>query len=237
MRIVSCVPSLSELAEDLRPSCLVGRTRFCIAPASIREVMKIGGTKSLDIGRIMQLQPDLVLSVKEENEKEQIEYLINSGLQVEVFDINGLIDAIDMVQKMGVLLGNTERATGIRNGMEQLYHMEGFGDLSVLYFIWQQPFMVAGEQTFIGDLLRISGFKNLAPAGSRYPVLKDINEVRQLNPDLIFLSSEPFPFTDKHCFYFQNNLPDSKVYKVDGRIFSWYGKRPVQIPRYLQNLL
>ncbi len=235
MRVVSCVPSLSELAEDLAPACLVGRTRFCISPPSIKPVLKIGGTKDLDTETILRLQPDLVLAVKEENEKEQIEWLVSRGLRVHVFDIRNLEDAIAMVRQCGTLLGNPARAAEISGAMVPLLLPQPERG-SILYFIWKKPWMCAGNDTFIGDLLRRSGFRNLAPQEGRYPALNSLEDIHNLKPDFIFLSSEPFPFRDKDLLFFENNFPASSVYKVDGGIFSWYGIQTPLLPSYLESL-
>ena len=236
MRVISCVPSISELAEELRPGCLVGRTRFCIAPDSIRQLPKIGGTKDLDTAAIIRLKPDLVLAVKEENEKKQIGELMSAGIETAVFDIRTLEDARAMVQECGKLLQNPAQANRIAAEMNKIREPAPGNRGSMLYFIWQKPWMVAGADTFIGDLLAKSGFRNLAPEGARYPVIEDIAQIRQLNPDFIFLSDEPFPFREKHRAAFQNNFPLSRVLCVDGSIFSWYGSRTARLKQYLQNL-
>jgi ABC-type Fe3+-hydroxamate transport system substrate-binding protein len=237
MRVVSCVPSLSELAEELLPGCLVGRTRYCIAPASVKKVQKVGGTKDLDTDSIIALQPDLVLAVKEENEKEQIEMLKAAGIRVEVFDIRNLSQAIEMVKSLGQFLGNPLKARDIAQGMELVKTAPPIKRSSVLYLIWQKPWMCAGGDTFIGDLLDNLGFLNLAPAGKRYPVLEDLTAIKNLKPDFIFLSSEPFPFREKHRDFFANNFPDSIVQLVDGSLFSWYGSRTALLPAYLNRLI
>jgi ABC-type Fe3+-hydroxamate transport system substrate-binding protein len=236
MRVVSCVPSLSELAEELRPGCLVGRTRFCIAPDSLKKVPKVGGTKDLDTAAIIRLKPDLVLSVKEENEKQQIGELISAGIETAVFDIRTLEDALAMVQECGKLLQNPAQANRIAAEMNKIREPAQGNCGSMLYFIWQKPWMVAGEDTFIGDLLRKTGFRNLAPPGARYPAFQSIEQILQLNPDVIFLSDEPFPFNEKHRVFFQNNFPRAKVFRVDGSLFSWYGSRTAKLNEYLRNL-
>jgi ABC-type Fe3+-hydroxamate transport system substrate-binding protein len=236
MRVVSCVPSLSELAEELSPGCLAGRTRYCIAPSSISKVSKIGGTKDLDVASIIRINPDLVLSVKEENEKCQIEELNAAGIPVEVFDIRTLKDAIAMVIRCGSLLGNEEMAGLLASEMQQLADQPKLQRGTVLYFIWKNPWMVAGRETFIGNLLELCGYENLAAEGTRYPQLQD-EELLKLNPGTIFLSSEPYPFREKHRKVFLNNFPNSPVYCVDGSIFSWYGRRTTLLPSYLNELL
>jgi ABC-type Fe3+-hydroxamate transport system substrate-binding protein len=236
MRVVSCVPSISELAEELLPGCLLGRTRFCIAPKSISKLPRIGGTKDLDLSQIIALKPDLVLSVKEENEKDQIEFLIESGLNVVVFDILTLQDAIEMVRDCGTLLGNPNRAEEIALGMDAIREPSKKSKGTVLYLIWQSPWMCAGPDTFIGSILQESGFEVLSTEGGRYPELKDMDEIRNMAPDYVFLSSEPFPFRQKQYDFFCNNLPDSKVFLVDGTLFSWYGSRTAMLPAYFAKL-
>ena len=235
MRVVSCVPSLSELVEYLAPGSLCGRTRYCIAPESLKKVPKIGGTKDLDTDGIIALRPDLLLAVKEENEKVQVEKINDAGIRTVVFDIRNLDDAIHMVRECGNLLENSGRAEEICSGMESIRLQKEFRG-TVLYFIWQNPWMCAGKDTFIGSMLENCGFVNLAPEGNRYPVLHDIAEIEKLNPDYIFLSSEPFRFREKHRLFFANNFPDSMVVLVDGSLFSWYGVRTTQLPGYLKEL-
>jgi len=181
------------------------------------------------------MHPDLVLSVKEENEKEQIEALIESGLRVVVFDIVNLKDAIEMVRNCGTLLGNPDRAEEIALGMDAIREPKKKSKGSVLYLIWQNPWMCAGPDTFIGSILQESGFQVLSTEGGRYPQLKNIDEIRSLAPDYVFLSSEPFPFRQKQYDFFCNNLPESKVFLVDGTLFSWYGSRTAKLPAYFAN--
>lgn len=235
MRVVSCVPSLSELVEELAPGSLYGRTRYCIAPESLKKVPKIGGTKDLDTDKIIAMQPDLLLAVKEENEKEQVEKIRDAGIRTVVFDIRSLTDAIHTVQECGKLLDNSGRAGEICSGMEGIHQLKKYSG-SVLYFIWQKPWMCAGRDTYIGSLLECCGFVNAAPEGARYPVLADLAEIQNLKPDYIFLSSEPFPFRKKHYEFFANNFPASEVRLVDGSLFSWYGIRTLQLPKYLNEL-
>jgi ABC-type Fe3+-hydroxamate transport system substrate-binding protein len=235
MRVVSCVPSLSELVEELAPGSLCGRTRYCTSPPGIRKIPKIGGTKDLDTERILALNPDLVIAVKEENERDQVLKIQAAGIRTVVFDIRTLDDAISTVRECGRLLDNLSSADKICSGMNSIRnHRENGG--RVLYFIWQNPWMCAGKDTFIGSLLEHCGFENASPSDNRYPVLEDTGSIRKLNPDVILLSSEPFPFKEKHRLFFENNFPDSQVKLVDGTNFSWYGSRTAKLPEYLKRL-
>jgi ABC-type Fe3+-hydroxamate transport system substrate-binding protein len=224
------------LLDQLNGGCLVGRTRFCNSPSSIRKIPVIGGTKSLDIEAIVRLNPDLVFCVKEENERLQVEAMKEVGLRVVVFDVNTLQDAIGMIQTIGRLLHNEEGALLIADGLNRLVSSDPGFSGSILYLIWQNPWMCAGQHTFIGDVLRSVGFTNLSP-GPRYPVFDHLEQIQNLHPDILLLSSEPYPFREKHRQFFHNNLPETRVFCVDGSLFSWYGSRTALVSDYLKSMI
>jgi hypothetical protein len=70
---------------------------------------------------------------------------------------------------------------------------------------------------------------------NRYPAM-GAEELRLAKPDWIFLSSEPYPFGQKHLAEFREICPDAKILIVDGEMFSWYGSRLLSTPSYLQTL-
>jgi ABC-type Fe3+-hydroxamate transport system substrate-binding protein len=225
MRIISCVPSISELIFDLNPDFLIGRTKFCIHPNQINRIPQIGGTKSLNIDKIKLLQPDLIFSVMEENEKSQIEEL-SQCFRVKTFDIQTLDDSLDMVSEVGKFIGKSTESQSIN------YLIQGrrrpipfFKYKTVLYLIWQKPWMTIGGDTFINSILTEIGLKNIWSNKNRYPEIFDFQDIKNHSPDFVFLSSEPYPFKEKHREELQKELPLSKVVLVDGTYFSWYGSR------------
>jgi ABC-type Fe3+-hydroxamate transport system substrate-binding protein len=236
-RIVSLVPSLTELLFDLGlDEEVVGLTKFCIHPIDkFARCIKVGGTKKLNIELIKDLKPDLLIANKEENSLDDIEEL--AGLfPVWVSDIYTLEDAKQTILQIGDLVNRQPEAS-------YLIHLisAGFSDLQTLavergidkkvaYLIWKKPYMAAGLNTYITDILAMNGMRNVVKS-SRYPEL-DLSELAALNPDLVFLSSEPYPFTDQHIQEIQNELPDAKVMLVDGEMFSWYGSRLVKAVQY-----
>lgn len=235
MRIVSCVPSLSELVFFLRPESLAGRTRFCILPADISKIPSIGGTKNLDIQKIASLKPDLILAVKEENEKEQIEAL-SAHFPVKVFDIKNEADALKANAEIAVFLEAEKRFLQWRQRYEDEKAKYKPGpELSVVYLIWQNPFMSIGGDTFIHDSLIQGGFRNVYSSSLRYPETT-WEEMEKKNPDAILLSSEPFPFREKHLDAFRDRIPGKPVLLVDGTYFSWYGSRMLQAPAYFSEV-
>lgn len=236
-RIVSLVPSQSELLWDLGlKHRLAGITKFCIHPGELFEsIPRVGGTKTLNIDKIRALKPDLIIGNKEENERIQVEAL-QKEFKVWMSDIYNLEDALKTITAIGGLTDTKERADGIATEIRSSFRELPFLDRSVLYLIWK-PYMAAGRGTFIGNMLEKIGLRNvIAAEDSRYPQLS-IEDICAMNPELIFLSSEPFPFKQVHADELQQQLPNTKVVLVDGELFSWYGSRLLRSVAYFHKLL
>lgn len=240
-RIVSLVPSQTELLYDLGlEEAVLGITKFCIHPeAWFRNKTRIGGTKTVHLDKIKALQPDLIIANKEENVKEQVEAL-TAIAPVWMSDIHTLDDAAQMISDIGQLTGKQEIAASINNRIQQ-----GFQNLeqqaepqqpSVLYLIWREPWMTIGQDTFIHDILLRMGLKNAWGQQSRYPEIS-LQDIKDRKPDFIFLSSEPYPFKEKHIAELQTVVPAAKIILVDGEMFSWYGSRLQWAGPYLEALL
>ena len=242
MRIVSLVPSQTELLYDLGlGDRVVGITKFCIHPADwFKTKTRVGGTKNINFNTIAKLQPDLIIGNKEENDRESIEQLMQQ-YPVWMSDIKTLDDAKDMIVAISRITQTEDKAEEIITTVD-----EGFSSLtplyptrSVLYLIWNNPYMAAGSDTFINHLLERCGFYIpgiLSENDIRYPELSE-DQIFHLNPEYILLSSEPFPFKEKHIKALQAILPKAKIMLVDGEMFSWYGSRLIHTGPYLQNLL
>jgi ABC-type Fe3+-hydroxamate transport system substrate-binding protein len=244
-RIISLVPSQTELLYDLGlRDEVVGITKFCIHPEEwFRSKTRIGGTKKYDFDKIKALAPDLIIGNKEENEKDQIEELMKH-YNVWMSDIYTLPDAYDMITRIGTMVGKKEESVNLKLKIESNFHSLNIplsGDEGQLsksaYFIWKDPFMVAGHDTFINEMLNVCGFENVfTDKDSRYPEITN-EELKAANPQLVLLSSEPYPFKEKHIKEIQMVLPESKIIIVDGEIFSWYGSRLLRAPGYFSELL
>lgn len=237
-RIVSLVPSQSELLYDLGVTeRLVGITKFCELPkGQFKSKPKVGGTKGFHFDRIDELRPDLVIGNKEENYQEGIERLAER-YPVWMSDIYTLEDALRMIQGVGEITASArpaiEMADRIRAAFEGLKRPQK--PIRALYFIWQKPWMVAGQSTFIDEMLYQAGFENACSA-ARYPELS-AKDIRSLAPEAVLLSSEPFPFKlEKHAEAFQTLCPNAAVRIVDGQAFSWYGSRLLHAPAYFAQL-
>lgn len=236
-RIISLVPSQTELLWDLGlREELVGITKFCIHPNELfRSAPRIGGTKKFNFDKIRELKPDLIIGNKEENEQVQIEQL-SEEFNVWMSDIFNLKDALKTIRSIGALVNKEDKANSIAQKIEQSFNDLKRINKRVLYLIWKDPYMAAGNGTFIGDMLHKIGLQNvIVNPNGRYPELT-VQEMKVLNPELLFLSSEPYPFNEKHIFELQRDLPDTKIILVDGELFSWYGSRLLHSVEYFNDL-
>lgn len=238
-RIVSLVPSQTELLFDLGlGERVVGVTKFCIHPAEARKTAAVvGGTKNFDFEKIETLKPDLIIGNKEENYQEGIEQLATQ-YPVWLSDISNLDEALDMIRRVGLITGRKEKADALAadiatsfTGLETTA-----APASAAYFIWRKPYMVAAPSTFIDDVLRRVGFNNSFAYLSRYPEVT-AEQLAQVAPQQILLSSEPYPFSEKHIAEFQALCPSAQIRIVDGEMFSWYGSRLRHSAAYLHSLI
>lgn len=239
-RIISVVPSQTELLAYLgADEQVVGITKFCIHPNNwFRAKTRVGGTKNLNINKIHELKPDLILANKEENTKEQIEEL-QRHYRVYVSDILTWRDAMAMINEVGNLLGRQSQAQMLVNELQQK-HDEWFtqrlaAPRRAAYLIWRQPYMAAASETFIDEMLQIAGFQNVFAKQKRYPEIS-IDDLQNACPDYILLSSEPYPFSEIHIAELQTHCPKSRIILVDGELFSWYGSRLLLAFEYFRSL-
>lgn len=236
-KIVSLVPSQTELLFDLGlEENVVGITKFCIHPLKWQQEKTIvGGTKNVDFETVDTLKPDLIIANKEENLKEDLEKLSKIA-PVWVTDIQYLDEALRMILDVGALTKTELKAKSIvekiNNGFESISSPQR-NKTKVAYFIWRKPWMAAASETFIHDILSKLGFTNVFEKETRYPEFS-LAELRVLEPDYLFLSSEPFPFKEKHAVEIRAQLPNCKIRFVDGEFFSWYGSRLVEATNYFK---
>lgn len=241
-RIVSLVPSQTELLFDLgQESKIVGITKFCVHPFHFKSIKKIiGGTKKVHFEKIRLLHPDVIIANKEENTKEIVAEL-SKICPVWVTDIVTFEDNLKMISDFGKLLDCRTESQKWTDKIEFAYRdfqqfIKDKPTKKVAYFIWANPYMVAGNDTFINEMLKLNNFQNIYQDKGRYPEI-EIKKMRlEGDPDCVFLSSEPFPFSDEHAFEIGRFTHHAKTVFVDGEMFSWYGTRLVKAFEYFKIL-
>lgn len=232
-RIVSLVPSLTELLVDLGlESQIVGITKFCVHPDHLKDNCTIiGGTKNVNIEKVKSLKPDLIIANKEENEKSQVD-AVSKICPVFTTDITVYEDVISLINSLNEIF-DLDHPNKLIQQISDSIPKRTFNNETVLYLIWKRPYMSIGNDTFIHQNLSLLGLNNICIEQKRYPIveLKDIE-----SPDLIFLSSEPYPFKEVDKEEFRLLFPNSKVFNVDGEAFSWYGSRLSNMSDYFSQL-
>ncbi len=238
-RIVSLVPSQTELLIDLGlANRLVGVTKFCVHPQNIRkEKAVVGGTKKIHYEKIAALNPDIILCNKEENTQEIVSTLAQT-FTVHVSNIETLEDTYNLITQYGTLFSVEECAQRLLQKIKKEYTLfeDYMGDkptLKVAYFIWRNPWMVAGSHTFVDYLLKLNRLENVYADTPRYPEI-DLQMLKKT--DVLLLSSEPFPFGKKHKKELLTYAKNARIAFVDGEFFSWYGSRLTRAFSYFKNL-
>jgi len=239
-RIISLVPSLTELVIYLGvDKKLVGITKFCIHPEGLKKNRTIvGGTKKVHLDKIRALKPDLILCNKEENTLEMVKDL-EKICQVHISEVITFSDSLDLIKKYGFLLEKEKAAntllSELANKKNLFQHNLSSKKLKVAYFIWRKPWMVVGGDTYINSMLELNGWQNIVKAtAGRYPEI-DLNILKGNNLDLILLSSEPFPFQQKHIKEIRASS-NARIEIVNGEFFSWYGSRQLKALEYFKEL-
>ncbi len=237
-RIISLVPSQTELLFDLGLDAeVIGITKFCVHPEEwFRSKKRVGGTKQLKLDIIQQLQPDLIIANKEENLKEQIEEL-EKKYPVWTSDVSSMEDAFEMIGQIGLIVNKEQPAKEMILRIKEAFaQLETHNTkLAACYLIWQNPYMTTGGDTFIHSMMTAAGFENIFSDKKRYPEVT-IADLHIANCQLLLLSSEPYPFKQKHINEFQLLLPETKIMLVDGEMFSWYGSHMLKAPAYFSRL-
>lgn len=240
-RIVSLVPSQTELLFDLGlESSIVGITKFCVHPVHFRKKKTIvGGTKDVHFDTIKALQPDIILCNKEENTLEMIQEL-ETIAPVHISNVFTIDDCLELIIMYGQLFSKQMESHRLENQI-RLKHdnfkafVEDRPTLKTAYFIWKKPWMVAAKETFIDEMLTVNKFNNYYGHLKRYPEV-ELSEHTAESAELVLLSSEPFPFKEKHRILLKRFFPKAKIIVVDGEAFSWYGSRLLKTFDYFKSL-
>jgi iron complex transport system substrate-binding protein len=243
MRIVCLVPSLTELLYDLGlDDRIVGITKFCVHPYHLKSTKKIiGGTKKVHAEKIRLLQPDIIIANKEEN-TEEIVAQMREIAPVWVSDIVTIDDTLAMIEEFGRIFAvRTQSQQWVNKINFKLQDFKFFMKdkplLKAAYFIWKEPYMAAGGNTFINEMLKLNHFSNIYEnKEGRYPEVIVQKMKIQGDPEVVFLSSEPYPFKDEDAFELGRHTHHAKTVFVDGEMFSWYGSRIVKAFAYFKKL-
>ena len=241
-RIVSLVPSLTELlvALDLA-EVLVGRTGLCIHPRQVvRRILKLGGTKGFNVDKLRALKPTHVLVNIDENRREEVEALADFVPHLIVTHPLTVGDNLDLYRLLGGVFAREQQAEALCDAFEREWTAlnvlaAGLPRQRVLYLIWREPWLSVGRDTYISRMLAAAGWDTLP---HQSPVRSPDVDFSALAgaADIVFLSSEPYPFREHHLHRLQEQLPGTRSALIDGEMVSWYGSRAIHGLKYLREL-
>ena len=255
VRIVSLVPSLTHMVCDFGlKSSVVGCTTFCVDPSDLRRsAVTIGGTKNPDLERIASLRPTHILVNEEENKPEHILACETIAPTLRTYpktpnEVPGLL------RQVGEWLGREKegeswagRVESRLNRLKVLPQPDNSPIKKYLYLIWKEPYMAVSEDTYIAGMLKLIGISNVSPKKPRYPSLS-VPEMIEMRPNVIFLSSEPYPFRNRDIKALEVQWKEHEraaanvcgrlphIQKIDGQVLSWYGTMTVSGLDYLDTL-
>jgi ABC-type Fe3+-hydroxamate transport system substrate-binding protein len=233
-RIVSLVPSLTEALFAFGAGTrVVGRTRYCLwPPRAVGKVPTVGGTKKVDVPRLLELEPDLVVAVREENSRENVERIQEAGVPVFVGAPESVEGALWLLRELARVV-EAPRTEAVLDPIERVYgrlreRVEPANSRRLFVPIWKNPYMSVGSDTYAHDVLETCGGENVCGGSTRYPVFT-LEEVEAAQPEIILLPDEPYPFSaeDLEDFY-ALDIPaahEDRIYLVDGKLLTWYGPR------------
>lgn len=242
-RIISLVPSITETLYELGlEEQIIGITKFCVHPFHFKSTkVNVGGTKKVHIEKVRALKPDIIIANKEENTEEIVQQL-QEICTVWVTDVENFEDTIQMINDFGTIF---KRKTDAQKWVDKLLFaktdfeafMKNVPQRKVAYLIWREPFMAAGGATFIDYLLKTNHFENIyRKREERYPEI-EIRKMRiQGDPEIVFLSSEPYPFKEEHAFEVGRSTHHAKTIFIDGEMFSWFGTHLFKAFQYFKLL-
>jgi ABC-type Fe3+-hydroxamate transport system substrate-binding protein len=248
-RIVSLVPSLTEtLFAFGAGERLVGITDFCVEPAAeVAGLPKVRGTKNPNREAIRELQPDLILAAKEENRERDVAAFEAMSLPVYVTDMRSMADVVTQCAALADLLEVAASAAPLIDELRELI-AEAEARLQrrtkrryLLAFIWRDPWMAVGADTYADDVLRLAGAINLAhELPGRYP-RADLEDFLDLDPELILLPGEPYAFSDEDVLelasFGDEEFPGPRIALCDGMALTWPGPRSADALRLFTTIL
>ncbi|MEU2515702.1 helical backbone metal receptor [Streptomyces syringium] len=229
-RVVSLVPSLTEAVAAGAPELLVGATDWCEHPAGL-DVVRIGGTKNPDLGRIAALAPDLVIANEEENRAPDLGALRAAGLEVLVTEVRSLPQAFRELERVLVRGCGLARPGWLGDAEDAWRDVTALSPhRRAVVPVWRRPWMVLGRDTFAGDVLTRLGVVNIhAGHGERYPRIP-LEELNACGADLVVLPDEPYRFSADDGPEAFPGLPSALV---SGRHLTWYGPSLTRAPQVL----
>ena len=237
-RIISLAPSNTEILYAIGlGDKVVGVTINDDYPAEVLQVEKIGDYNGINLERVIELQPDLIINYGPGNEEENAR-LDEVGIKYVGFEPESIDAVLDTITRIGNITGAVEKAKTLTDEMNEkkieiLSKVEGSETKKVFYEIWHEPLMAAGSGSFLDELMKLCGGENVAKdAEGDYPQF-DLEQLVERNPE-VYLTSADIPEKTVESIMarpgFENidAIKNGNVYVLDGNVVSRPGPRIIE---------
>ena len=230
-RIIALAPSITEIMYDLgQEKRLVGVTQYSTYPPEAESLPRVGSYVRLDIEKIVALQPDLCLAIKDGNPKHIVDKLVNLGLPVYVVNPRNLKQIMDAITKLGSLLNAEQKAKELvldmekRIGQVQSRVKKGARRPRVFFQIDAEPLFSAGTNTFIHELIEMAGGINTTAGEVAYPRFS-WEDIIVLQPEIVLISSMAGGLPSEYLlkswqkWSMVSAVKNERIYVVDAELF------------------
>jgi len=250
-RVVSLLPSMTENLFVLGfGASLVGITNYCIHPAAgVKDLPRLGGPQTPDIGKMAALQPELVFASPEETPAPVLAQIEAAGLKLWLSHPKTADEAVELLRSLLALYHSDRAAVQVNTLQSALDHArlaaEGQPGVRLFCPLWmeqvegQTRWVVFNWETYMHDLLQLVGAKNVfAEREAVYPRVSAA-DVAEADPQVILLPNDPFHFHEEHIQLITDELADTeavreqRIYKIEGSLIVWPG---VRLGKALQEL-
>ncbi len=233
-RVISLAPSITEIIYDLhRQNRLKGVTKYSDFPVQAEKLPKIGSYVQLDLEKIVKLKPDLCIAVKDGNPIQTVQRLGELGIPVYAVNPVNLKSVMSTVTEVGSILNAETRAYELVSDMRSRINriksivLKSINKPKVFFQIGISPIVSAGNNTFLNELIKLSGGINLGAGKNPYPRFS-MEQIIRLNPDIILISSMARSKNDEifkeikqkwQTWTMLSAVKNKRIYIVDSNIF------------------
>jgi len=195
-RIISLTPSTTELLFALGlEDKIAGVTNACLYPAEAQKKFRVGSMVAPSIEAIVAQRPDLVVASSDSAPRALIERLNSLGIKTHVMSGHNIAGFPQALRELGAVVGRQKQAGKLAMRIEREVadikkkRSRNIVMRSVLYLVWPDPPMAAGESTPINEAIELIGFRNAGLCGPGYYPTCSIEEILSRSPDIIIIGS------------------------------------------------
>ena len=190
-RIISLAPHMTELMFAAGAGFhVVGTVEYSNYPEAAKAIPRIGDSALLDLERIVELKPDLILVWQHGNAQRQLDKLLSLGIPVFYNQPDRLPDVARSIEKFGRLAGTDVIASTVASAFvareaELRRRYAARPPVRVFYQIWEKPLMTINNDHLISDIIRLCGGQNVMGELKQLVPVISTEAVLEADPEVI----------------------------------------------------